>query len=51
AIREQGDAGQPVVVAAPESVAAKAYLAAATRLAEELGKRPRASIPISASLL
>ncbi|MCF5930388.1 iron-sulfur cluster carrier protein ApbC, partial [Xanthomonas perforans] len=49
AIREQGDAGQPVVVAAPESVAAKAYLAAATRLAEELGKRPRASIPISAS--
>ncbi|MCF5934744.1 iron-sulfur cluster carrier protein ApbC, partial [Xanthomonas perforans] len=26
AIREQGDAGQPVVVAAPESVAAKAYL-------------------------
>ncbi|TQT54383.1 iron-sulfur cluster carrier protein ApbC [Xanthomonas perforans] len=51
AIREQGDAGQPVVVAAPESVAAKAYLAAATRLAEGLGKRPRASIPISASLL
>ncbi|RBH93239.1 iron-sulfur cluster carrier protein ApbC [Xanthomonas oryzae pv. oryzae] len=51
AIREQGDAGQPVVVAAPESSAALAYLAAATRLAEELGKRPRASIPISASLL
>ncbi|KGE51926.1 iron-sulfur cluster carrier protein ApbC [Xanthomonas axonopodis pv. vasculorum] len=51
AIREQGDAGQPIVVAAPESVAAQAYLAAATRLAEELGKRPRASIPIAASLL
>ncbi|MEE5089087.1 P-loop NTPase, partial [Xanthomonas euvesicatoria] len=51
AIREQGDAGQPIVVATPESVAAQAYLAAATRLAEELGKRPRASIPISASLL
>ncbi|UNE64063.1 iron-sulfur cluster carrier protein ApbC [Xanthomonas oryzae] len=51
AIREQGDAGQPVVVAAPESSAALAYLAAAMRLAEELGKRPRASIPISASLL
>ncbi|AAM37586.1 conserved hypothetical protein [Xanthomonas citri pv. citri str. 306] len=51
AIREQGDVGQPIVVAAPESVAAQAYLAAATRLAEELGKRPRASIPISASLL
>ncbi|ASK91708.1 iron-sulfur cluster carrier protein ApbC [Xanthomonas campestris pv. trichodesmae] len=51
AIREQGDAGQPIVVGTPESVAAQAYLAAATRLAEELGKRPRASIPISASLL
>ncbi len=51
AIREQGDAGQPIVVAAPASAAAQAYLAAATRLAEELGKRPRASIPISASLL
>ncbi|MFA1262672.1 iron-sulfur cluster carrier protein ApbC [Xanthomonas axonopodis pv. fascicularis] len=51
AIREQGDVGQPIVVAAPESVAAQAYLAVATRLAEELGKRPRASIPISASLL
>ncbi|WP_425520391.1 iron-sulfur cluster carrier protein ApbC [Xanthomonas arboricola] len=51
AIREQGDAGQPIVVAAPESAAAQAYLAAAARLSEELGKRPRASIPISASLL
>jgi len=51
AIREQGDAGEPIMVAAPESVVAKAYLATATRLVEELGKRPRASIPISASLL
>ncbi len=50
-IREQGDAGQPIVASAPESAAAAAYLAAAGRLAEELGKRPRASIPISASLL
>lgn len=50
-IREQGDVGRPIVVAAPESVAAQAYLAAAARLAEELVKRPRASIPISASLL
>ncbi|MCC4587807.1 iron-sulfur cluster carrier protein ApbC [Xanthomonas melonis] len=50
-IREQGDVGRPIVVAEPESVAAQAYLAAAARLAEELGKRPRASIPISASLL
>ncbi|MEE7567181.1 iron-sulfur cluster carrier protein ApbC, partial [Xanthomonas sp. Kuri4-3] len=39
------------VASAPESAAAAAYLAAASRLAEELGKRPRASIPISASLL
>ncbi|WP_434988401.1 iron-sulfur cluster carrier protein ApbC [Xanthomonas melonis] len=50
-IREQGDVGRPIVVAEPESMAAQAYLAAAARLAEELGKRPRASIPISASLL
>ncbi|MCC8539209.1 iron-sulfur cluster carrier protein ApbC [Xanthomonas axonopodis pv. poinsettiicola] len=50
-IREQGDAGRPIVVAAPDSAAAQAYLFAAARLAEELAKRPRASIPISASLL
>ncbi|KWV10169.1 iron-sulfur cluster carrier protein ApbC [Xanthomonas translucens] len=51
AIREQGDAGTPIVAAAPDSAAAQAYLAAAQRLTEELRKRPRASIPISASLL
>jgi len=51
AIREQGDAGTPVVAAAPDSAAALAYLATAQRLAEELRKRPRASIPIAASLL
>ncbi len=50
-IREQGDAGTPIAAAAPESPAAQAYLSAAQRLVEELGKRPRASIPISASLL
>ncbi|MCW4453254.1 iron-sulfur cluster carrier protein ApbC [Flavobacterium sp. MXW15] len=50
-IREQGDAGTPIVAAAPESAAAKAYVAAAQRLAEELGKRPRAAIPISTTLL
>jgi ATP-binding protein involved in chromosome partitioning len=49
AIREQGDAGTPIVAAAPESPAAQAYAAAATRLAEELAKRPRASIPIATS--
>ena len=51
AIREQGDAGRPVMVAAPDSPAAQAYAATARRLAEELGKRPRASIPISSSLV
>jgi ATP-binding protein involved in chromosome partitioning len=51
AIREQGDAGRPVVVAAPESAAAKAYRATARRLVEALSERPRASRPISASLL
>jgi len=49
AIREQGDAGMPIVAAAPASAAAQAYLAAATRLAEELAKRPRAAIPIATS--
>jgi len=47
AIREQGDAGTPIVAAAPDSPAGQAYAAAATRLAEELAKRPRASIPIA----
>ncbi|KQO02406.1 sodium:proton antiporter [Stenotrophomonas sp. Leaf70] len=50
-IREQGDAGSPIVVAAPESAAAKAYVAAAQRMVEELGKRPRAGIPIVSSLV
>lgn len=49
-IREQGDAGTPIVAAAPESAAAKAYVAAAQRLVEELGKRPRTGIPIVSSL-
>ena len=50
-IREQGDVGVPVVAAAPESAAAKAYVAAAQRMVEELGKRPRAGIPIVSSLI
>ena len=49
-IREQGDAGMPVVAAAPESAPALAYLAAAQAMAAQLASRPRASIPISASL-
>ncbi len=50
-IREQGDAGQPVVVAAPESAAAQAYRATARALADELAKRPRAPMPIASSLV
>ncbi|WP_407352179.1 iron-sulfur cluster carrier protein ApbC [Luteimonas sp. R10] len=50
-IREQGDAGTPVVAAQPDSAAAQAYHGAARRLVEELAKRPRAPMPISASLL
>ncbi len=50
AIREQGDAGQPVVVAAPESPAAQAYRAAARVLAAALEKRPRAPMSIGVTL-
>ena len=50
-IREQGDAGTPIVASAPDSAAAQAYLAAARRMVEELSKRPRASIPIVSSLV
>ncbi len=50
-IREQGDAGIPVVVAAPESSAAQAYRDTARQLAVRLAMRPRVSQPISASLL
>ena len=50
-IREQGDAGMPIVAAAPESLAARAYVAAAQRMVEELGTRPRAGIPIVSSLV
>ncbi|MFT4196516.1 MAG: iron-sulfur cluster carrier protein ApbC [Pseudoxanthomonas sp.] len=47
AIREQGDAGTPVVAAAPDSVPAQAYRAAARALLAELDKRPRAGIPLA----
>lgn len=50
-IREQGDAGVPIVVASPDSAAARAYRATARRLVEELQKRPRAPMSISASLV
>jgi ATP-binding protein involved in chromosome partitioning len=50
-IREQGDAGTPITAAQPDSAAAQAYLHAAERLIDEVGKRPRASIPILSSLI
>ncbi|ALN80219.1 iron-sulfur cluster carrier protein ApbC [Lysobacter antibioticus] len=50
-IREQGDAGVPIVASAPDSTAARAYRAAARRLAVQLALRPRVTPSISASLL
>jgi ATP-binding protein involved in chromosome partitioning len=50
-IREQGDAGQPVVVSAPDSPVAQAYRQAARALVEQLALRPRASMPILSSLV
>jgi len=50
-IREQGDAGSPVVAAAPASAAAAAYRATALRMAIELARRPRVATPLSASLV
>jgi ATP-binding protein involved in chromosome partitioning len=50
-IREQGDAGVPIVAAAPDSAAAEAYRQAARNLVAELEKRPRAPMSISASLV
>ncbi len=50
-IREQGDAGVPVVVAAPDSAAAQAYRATARQLAFELARRPQVATPLSVSLL
>jgi len=51
AIREQGDAGVPVVAADPDSSAARAYRSAARQLAVQLALRPRVTPSISASLL
>ncbi len=51
AIREQGDAGTPVVEAQPESAAAQAYRNVARQLAVRLAARPRVAASISAALL
>ena len=50
-IREQGDAGTPIVVAQPQSAAAQAYRDAALALLAELDKRPKVRAGIMASLL
>jgi ATP-binding protein involved in chromosome partitioning len=49
-IRERGDAGTPVVVAEPESPAARAFVATARRVAVELAKRPTVARPLSVHL-
>ena len=51
AIREQGDAGVPVVRSAPASDAAEAYRRTAARLLEVLEQRPRVRAEIGAQLL
>ncbi|HEY0660780.1 MAG TPA: iron-sulfur cluster carrier protein ApbC [Lysobacter sp.] len=50
-IREQGDAGVPIVGAAPESATAHSYKTTARRLAIELARRPQVARPLSVSLL
>jgi ATP-binding protein involved in chromosome partitioning len=49
-IRERGDAGTPVVVAEPDSPAARAFVATARRVAVELAKRPTVARPLSVHL-
>lgn len=49
-VREQGDAGRPVVIADPESAAAQAFTAAARRVAAELARRPAVARRLSISL-
>ena len=51
AIREQGDAGQPVVVAAPDSSVAQAYRQTARVMVATLAQRPRAPLSIVSSLV
>lgn len=51
AIREQGDAGVPVVISAADSRASQAYRLTARRLALALAMRPRVTPSISASLV
>ena len=50
-IREQGDAGKPVTVSAPDSTVAEAYRHAARALVAQLEVRPRAAMSIASSLV
>ena len=50
-IREQGDAGTPIMAAQPDSAVAQAYRATARALLEQLAKRPKVRSGIMASLL
>ena len=50
-IREQGDAGTPIVVAQPDSAAARAYRDLARAMLARLAERPRVRSGIMASLL
>jgi ATP-binding protein involved in chromosome partitioning len=51
AVREQGDAGLPIVAAQPESVAARHFQQTARRAAIELARRPSVARPLAVSLL
>ena len=50
-IREQGDAGTPIVAAQPDSLAAQAYRDVARAMLSQLDKRPKLRSGIMASLL
>lgn len=50
-IREQGDNGNPIVTAVPDSNTAHAYRATARRLAAELATRVQVARPLSVSLV
>ncbi|HEY1071060.1 MAG TPA: iron-sulfur cluster carrier protein ApbC [Thermomonas sp.] len=51
AIREQGDAGTPIVVARPDSAAARAYRDTARALLAQLAQRPKVRTGILSALL
>ncbi|WP_082538755.1 iron-sulfur cluster carrier protein ApbC [Lysobacter sp. Root494] len=50
-VREQGDAGIPIVAADPDSAAAQLFQLTARRVAIELAKRPQVARPLAVSLL